>query len=355
MGDIIVTASKIGWQKLGLSPVDLAIIDSMKMNLRQLCNVYRVNSALLNDPDNKTYNNMYEARKALISDAILPELISIRSDLNKWLVAPYNKSENKKYFLDFDLSVFPELQEDKKEQIQYLERAWWLTPNQKLQEMGYSYNPDPLMDKIYASIQVTPIDKMNLDAVEQAAGIAAIEAQYAKSYNPADEEKPMTTFESMAKEFNKEHPGKRVTAAKLEEVFKTGERVFEENNMKGNKYSFAMSFVTRFLDAYAKKKAESYSDYPQAATENAKRALAWAEKNGWGECGTSVGKARANQLANRESISRDTIARMASFKRHQQHKDVPYEEGCGGLMWDAWGGTEGIEWAIRKLKEIEKN
>jgi hypothetical protein len=99
--------------------------------------------------------------------------------------------------------------------------------------------------------------------------------------------------------------------------------------------------------------AESYNDYPEAATNNAKRALDYAEKNGWGSCGTLVGKARANQLANKEPISRDTIARMASFKRHQQNKYVPYSEGCGGLMWDAWGGTEGIEWAIRKLKEID--
>ena len=103
--------------------------------------------------------------------------------------------------------------------------------------------------------------------------------------------------------------------------------------------------------AYA---ADSYNDYPEAATNNAKRALKYAETNGWGECGTPVGKARANQLANKEPISRDTIARMASFKRHQQNKDVPYEEGCGGLMWDAWGGTEGIEWAQRKLKQIDE-
>jgi len=99
--------------------------------------------------------------------------------------------------------------------------------------------------------------------------------------------------------------------------------------------------------------AESFNDYPEAATNNAKRALAYAEKNGWGSCGTPVGKARANQLANKEPISRDTIARMASFNRHQQNKDVPYSEGCGGLMWDAWGGTEGIEWAIRKLDQID--
>jgi hypothetical protein len=101
------------------------------------------------------------------------------------------------------------------------------------------------------------------------------------------------------------------------------------------------------------RKAKTYTDYPEAAVNNAKRALKWAEENGWGDCGTPVGKARARQLANREPLSRDTIARMASFKRHQQHADVPYTEGCGGLMWDAWGGTAGVEWAIRKLKEID--
>ena len=103
-----------------------------------------------------------------------------------------------------------------------------------------------------------------------------------------------------------------------------------------------------------KEQLASYTDYPQGASNNAKRALAWVEKNGWGSCGEATGKNRANQLAKREPISRDTIARMASFKRHQQHKDVPYSEGCGGLMWDAWGGTAGVNWAIRKLDELEK-
>jgi len=100
---------------------------------------------------------------------------------------------------------------------------------------------------------------------------------------------------------------------------------------------------------------ESYTDYPEGAKNNAKRALDWAEKNGWGSCGTAVGKARANQLAKGEPISEETIARMASFARHAQNKDVPYSEGCGGLMWDAWGGTSGIEWASNKLESIRNN
>lgn len=101
-------------------------------------------------------------------------------------------------------------------------------------------------------------------------------------------------------------------------------------------------------------KLESYNDYPDGAVNNAKRVLKWVEKNGWGTCGEATGKKRANMIASKSPLSRDTIARMASFKRHQQHKDVPYSEGCGGLMWDAWGGSAGVNWAISKLKEIDK-
>lgn len=99
---------------------------------------------------------------------------------------------------------------------------------------------------------------------------------------------------------------------------------------------------------------ETYDDYPEQAKENARIALRWAEENGWGDCGTPVGKARANQLANGEPISEDTIARMAAFERHRQNSDKELGDGCGRLMWLAWGGDEGIEWAQRKLEQIRR-
>ena len=98
---------------------------------------------------------------------------------------------------------------------------------------------------------------------------------------------------------------------------------------------------------------ESYTDYPKQAQENAKVALRWAEENGWGECGTPVGKIRANQLANGEAISEETISRMASFERHRENSTRELGDGCGRLMWLAWGGDEGIEWAQRKLEQIK--
>ena len=103
----------------------------------------------------------------------------------------------------------------------------------------------------------------------------------------------------------------------------------------------------------AEEEFETYSDYPKAAMENAQRAINYAEENGWGSCGTNVGKQRAHQLAKGENISRETIARMAAFERHRQNSGTPYGEGCGKLMWDAWGGDEGIAWAQRKLEQID--
>ena len=123
------------------------------------------------------------------------------------------------------------------------------------------------------------------------------------------------------------------------------------NTTKNNNQAMSYDDVVEQIEAISIR-FESYSDYPQAATNNAKRAIKWKQENG-SSCGTKVGWTRANQLANRKPISRDTIARMASFKRHQQNKDVPYSEGCGGIMWDAWGGSSGVNWAISKLKQID--
>ena len=102
---------------------------------------------------------------------------------------------------------------------------------------------------------------------------------------------------------------------------------------------------------------DSYSDYPESVSNNAKAALKWAEENGWGSCGTPVGKQRANQLANGEPISFETIKRMYSFlARHKENaeKSKGYGDGCGQLMYDAWGGASALSWAEAKIKSIER-
>ena len=106
---------------------------------------------------------------------------------------------------------------------------------------------------------------------------------------------------------------------------------------------------------------ETYNDYPDSAVNNARKVLRWRDEHGDEVKGmTSVGWRRANQLAKRERISRDTIARMASFKRHQKNaeidpkfKSTPWKDR-GYVAWLGWGGTSGINWAIRKREQIDK-
>jgi hypothetical protein len=121
-------------------------------------------------------------------------------------------------------------------------------------------------------------------------------------------------------------------------------------NVKG--FSVEIQCGIELMD-FSKMELESYDDYPQAARDKAQRAIDYKEKNG-SDCGTAVGWTRARQLANGEKISEETINRMSAFQRHAQYKDVPYDEGCGGIMWDAWGGDEGIAWAERKAAQLKK-
>jgi hypothetical protein len=99
-----------------------------------------------------------------------------------------------------------------------------------------------------------------------------------------------------------------------------------------------------------------FGDYPDAAVENARMALdAKADTGNPNDCGTQVGWERANQLDNGEDLTEDTVARMAQFARHEDNYDPDADRtDCGWMMWKAWGGTEGIEWAQRKMDLVEQ-
>lgn len=107
---------------------------------------------------------------------------------------------------------------------------------------------------------------------------------------------------------------------------------------------------------------ETYSDYPAAAKENAKKALEWRDKYGRDEvtAGTPVGWQRANQLSKGEALSKDIVSRMAQFNRHRKNskidpevKDTPWKDN-GYVAWLIWGGDEGVDWAMKKMDELNK-
>ena len=153
-GDIMVVGAPLEWLNIGLSPVDLDIIEQQKLTLRDLCMIYNVPSQLFGDSEHTTYSNMKEARKALITDAALPLLERIKDGLNRFIGAD-------DILIDYDMQVFSELQDDMQQQVTSLSQAWWLTGNEKRLAMGKTPFDNETMDNILVPSGLIPIDEMN--------------------------------------------------------------------------------------------------------------------------------------------------------------------------------------------------
>jgi HK97 family phage portal protein len=158
VNQIETTGYKVDYVPLGLSPVDLDLLNAENMDLRALCNVYGVPSQLLNDPDNKTYSNTKEGEKALTVRCALPMLASIRDQFNRKFMKDWG---NQKTVIDFDISVYGELQEDKAMQVAWLKDAPIKT-SRKLEILGEStegYTPEQL-DSIIIGQGSTTLDEV---------------------------------------------------------------------------------------------------------------------------------------------------------------------------------------------------
>tara|TARA_R110000822_G_scaffold40562_3_gene110306 strand:+ start:1407 stop:3113 length:1707 start_codon:yes stop_codon:yes gene_type:complete len=100
---------------------------------------------------------------------------------------------------------------------------------------------------------------------------------------------------------------------------------------------------------------ESFNDYPEGVVSAAKRGIELNEENGM-KCATQVGKVRAQQLANRENVSLDTIKRMRSFLlRQKDNYDLATKRkdynACGYISYLLWGGEDAIAWTEKKLRQ----
>ena len=291
-GDIIITPNKMSWVNFGLNATDVSLIAQYNASIKDLCNIYNVPVQLLNNTESSSYNNMKEAKKALYQNAVIPELIKIKDELNRWLAPKYGD----KLCIEFDFSVIPEMQEETEKVVDQLSKAWWITPNEKRSAMNYGKDEEnTTLDDYFIPANLIPTTPGEIDL----------------PIEPID---------------------------------------LDVNKFLGQKKNEII-------------KAETYNNYPQSATNNAKRMIEWREKYGRDvvTAGTEVGWRRASQLANRDNISLDVVKRMAQFNRHREnakidpkYKGEPWKDN-GYVAWNLWGGTAGVDWAIREVNKLKDN
>ena len=102
----------------------------------------------------------------------------------------------------------------------------------------------------------------------------------------------------------------------------------------------------------------SFDDYPELIRQNAQKVLDYIDRTGNpNNCMTQVGKVRAQQLAQGKPISIETVKRMKAYiTRHKKDLQASksYDDGCGLLAMDAWGGVEALPWVERTINQYEE-
>jgi hypothetical protein len=401
-GDIIITPKKLSWVNFGLNASDVSLIEQYNASIKDLCNIYNVPVTLLNNTESSTFNNVKEAKKALYQNCVIPELNKIQDELNRWLAPKYGE----KLCIEFDYSVIPELQEETEKVVNQMAQAWWLTPNEKRAAMSFGTDEEnPILDDYYIPANLIPASGNDIDIEDPqpAQNDEEVEKMFLKAEVSARTEKAL---KKKVEDHNSsvEAASKKTNLGTLKAVFKRGVGAYNTNpsSVRPNVSSadqWAMARVNSFLYALKNGKYRggkhdtdllpeghpmsskkemfldievkdgievkaTYNDYPQSATNNAKRVKNWIEKHGRDEVDgmTEVGLARMNQLIARESLSLSTLKRTFSFlsrtkgggydKINPDYRDTPWRDK-GYVAFLGWGGQSMLTYADKKLKQIE--
>jgi HK97 family phage portal protein len=154
-GKVGFSGYKMGYVPVGMSLKDMDVSALENIDLRRLFNIWGIPSQLGNDPENKTFNNQKEAEKALTSRCALPHLISKRNFFNRKLQTDWGFKKVNVY-VDFDMSVYPELQEDQGKKWEWVSQLP-VSSAYKLELMGLDVPDDPNLDEILVNGNLVPL------------------------------------------------------------------------------------------------------------------------------------------------------------------------------------------------------
>jgi len=152
--NILMTNGFVRVDKIGANPADLQLLESDKQDRIKICSIFGVDPILIGDQSSSSYNNKEQAYKALVTNVIMPDLIELRDKLQIFLMDRYQETSalgivKKRLHLDFDTTVFPELQPDLKLMKEVYGSMWQITPNELRSIFNWDASEQEGMNEIY--------------------------------------------------------------------------------------------------------------------------------------------------------------------------------------------------------------
>jgi HK97 family phage portal protein len=155
-GSVATLQGKWGYVDIGGSSVDLQLLEGKELSWKELCFLFEVPYEFFNS--DTTFANKEQAQKGWVSNTIIPACKQLDGELNRVLLKAFGL--DKLGLICSDASGLPEMQKDMAQLSTALSTAWWITPNEKREEMGYESLPEPQMDEVWVT-SGQPLSQMN--------------------------------------------------------------------------------------------------------------------------------------------------------------------------------------------------
>ena len=150
--DPMMSGTPLRVQNIPGKAADLELIESSEYSWRVLCNIYGVDSGMFNDKAASTYSNMQQMFKNFYQFTVEPLNKSFAERLKLFLIP------NEELYFRFNYDDVEVLQEGFLTKSEALNNIWYMTPNERREQLGLEALDDLLLDEIYKPANMVPLE-----------------------------------------------------------------------------------------------------------------------------------------------------------------------------------------------------
>lgn len=157
-GAVATLGGKWNYLNIAKDSVDSKLIEGEKFTMQKLCFLIGPPFELFNTET--TFANKEQAQKGWVSNKIIPARINVDQKFTERLAPAFglvDKEGTPTVVIWSDFSGLPEMKRDTAALITAFQNAWYISPNQKLIELGYDPSPDPLFNEPWIPTGVMPL------------------------------------------------------------------------------------------------------------------------------------------------------------------------------------------------------
>ena len=131
-GDNLILTGGLSIDKMGFNATEMDWLKGMDAAGLHVCRVLNVAPELVGFPGSKTHDNYKTARESLYTENVFPTMMMIAEHLTNWLLPLYGDN----LVLGINENAVNAIWEARMGRLRALEKAWWLTLNQRLEMSG---------------------------------------------------------------------------------------------------------------------------------------------------------------------------------------------------------------------------